>query len=107
MLRRDRFPSGPLIDPVPSGPDHLPAAVKPGTPVRRPARPGARLAIHLSIHTLDRVRRELLPFYGEDCPISVIYGRNYLEAKVVQGTLAKIEYRTIDSLKDSMLVLVG
>jgi len=41
------------------------------------------------------VRRELLPFYGEDCPISVIYGQNWRDATVVQGTLAKIEDRTI------------
>ena len=33
---------------------------------------GATLAIHLSIHALDRVAAELIPFYGADCPAAVV-----------------------------------
>ena len=34
---------------------------------------GATLAIHLSIHVLDKVVAELTPFYGADCPVAVVY----------------------------------
>ena len=33
---------------------------------------GATLAIHLSIHVLDRVVAELTPLYGPDCPVAVV-----------------------------------
>ena len=34
---------------------------------------GATLAIHLSIHVLEKSVAELLPFYGADCPAAVVY----------------------------------
>ena len=36
---------------------------------------GATLAIHLSIHALERVVAELTPFYGADCPAAVVAAR--------------------------------
>src|SRR5262245_47025728 len=53
------------------------------------------LSIQLSIHTLDRVVRELVPFFGEDCPILVIYNKRTAQiahpAEVVQATLGTIK----------------
>ena len=37
------------------------------------ARTGATLAIHLSIHALDRVIDDLTPHYGADCPVAVVW----------------------------------
>jgi hypothetical protein len=57
------------------------------------ARGGNPLPIQLSLHTLDRVVRELAPFLGGNCPISVIYNKPAQvaqPAEVVQATLSTI-----------------
>ena len=33
----------------------------------------ATLAVHLSIHVLSDVVQRLLPFYGADCPVAIVY----------------------------------
>jgi len=52
------------------------------------------LAIQLSLHTLDDVVRELIPFFGENCPISVVYSKSRTQivhpAEVVRATLSTI-----------------
>jgi precorrin-4 methylase len=75
-------------------------------------RSGRPLPIQLSIHTLDNVVRELVPFFGEHCPISVIYNKSPAQmvhhAEVVQATLS-----TIHSASDysphtrSAFILIG
>src|SRR5207237_7241618 len=42
-------------------------------PLKAYAATGATLAIHLSIHVLDKVAAELVPYYGADCPAAVVY----------------------------------
>ncbi|GIS15212.1 MAG: hypothetical protein CM15mP117_06440 [Alphaproteobacteria bacterium] len=39
------------------------------------ARTGSTLAIHLSIHNLGYIVEKLIPFYGANCPIVVIFSR--------------------------------
>jgi precorrin-4/cobalt-precorrin-4 C11-methyltransferase len=53
------------------------------------------LPIQLSLHTLDDIVRELVPFFGEDCPIRLVYTDSLPHApystEVVQATLATIQ----------------
>ena len=51
---------------------------------------GATLAIHLSINNLVRVVRELVPAYGEDCPIVVAYRVTWPDQEIIRGTLKTI-----------------
>jgi precorrin-4/cobalt-precorrin-4 C11-methyltransferase len=51
---------------------------------------GATLAIHLAVHALDRVVAELMPFYGEDCPVAVVAHASWPEEKIVRGALGDI-----------------
>jgi precorrin-4/cobalt-precorrin-4 C11-methyltransferase len=51
---------------------------------------GATLAIHLSIHVLDKVVERLLPFYGADCPAAVVYRASWPDERVIRATLAGI-----------------
>jgi len=75
---------------------------------RRSVREGNPLAVYLTIYTLDRLVRELLPYYGVDCPIAVIVGNHGAEDQILRGTLATIERRTATvPIERSMLVLVG
>ena len=51
---------------------------------------GATLAIHLSIHALERVVAELMPFYGADCPAAVVARASWPDERIVRGTLGEL-----------------
>jgi precorrin-4/cobalt-precorrin-4 C11-methyltransferase len=69
---------------------------------------GATLAIHLSIHALDRVCAELLPFYGADCPVAIVYRASWPDERVVEGTLSTIgEAIARAPIDRTALILVG
>jgi precorrin-4/cobalt-precorrin-4 C11-methyltransferase len=69
---------------------------------------GATLAIHLAIHTLDRVVAELIPLYGADCPVAVVAYASWPEEKIVRGTLGDIGARLLaQHIERTALILVG
>ena len=69
---------------------------------------GATLAIHLSIHVLDKVVAELTPFYGADCPVAIVYRASWPEEKVIRGTLATIAAEVVKQpIERTALILVG
>lgn len=69
---------------------------------------GATLAIHLSIHALDRVVAELVPHYGAACPVAVVYRASWPEERVVTGTLGTIAAEVAKSpIERTALILVG
>jgi precorrin-4/cobalt-precorrin-4 C11-methyltransferase len=51
---------------------------------------GATMAVHLSIHVLDKVVAQLTPHYGPDCPVAIVYRASWPDQRVVHGTLATI-----------------
>lgn len=67
---------------------------------------GATLAIHLSVHVLDRVIAELTPHYGGDCPVAVVFRASWPDQRILRATLA-----TLDPLlgkgERTGLILVG
>ncbi|MCV6593254.1 MAG: precorrin-4 C(11)-methyltransferase [Silicimonas sp.] len=71
------------------------------------ARTGATLAIHLSIHRLDAVVGELIPHYGADCPVAVVFRATWPDEAVIRGTLATIEAAMTDTINRTALILVG
>jgi precorrin-4 methylase len=50
-------------------------------------RGGATLAIHLSIMNLDQVSSQLLPLYGEDCPIIVVFRASWPDERILRHTV--------------------
>lgn len=70
------------------------------------ARTGAVLAIHLSIHVLSRVVADLLPHYGADCPVAVVWRASWPDERVIRGTLATIA-GLCDGVDRTALILVG
>ncbi|MEJ1157188.1 precorrin-4 C(11)-methyltransferase [Prosthecomicrobium sp. N25] len=69
---------------------------------------GATLAIHLSIHVLDRVVAELAPLYGPDCPAAVVYRASWPDERAIRGTLATIEALVAAApIERTALILVG
>ncbi|WP_257169135.1 precorrin-4 C(11)-methyltransferase [Bradyrhizobium sp. SRS-191] len=68
----------------------------------------ATLAIHLSIHVLDKVVDELRPHYGADCPVAIVYRASWPEQRIVTGTLATIVDQVATSpMERTALILVG
>lgn len=68
----------------------------------------ATLALHLSITNLAVVVRELVPFYGEDCPVAVVYRATWPDELVLRGTLATIrEAVKAAGITRTALILVG
>lgn len=68
----------------------------------------ATLAIHLSIHVVAQVVAELTPFYGEDCPVAVVFRATWPDETVLQGRLADIAEKVRASeLERTALILVG
>jgi precorrin-4/cobalt-precorrin-4 C11-methyltransferase len=72
------------------------------------ARHRATLAIHLSIRKLAEIVDLLLPHYGNDCPVAVVYRASWPDERRVVGTLADI-VDTIQSapIERTALILVG
>ena len=69
---------------------------------------GATLAIHLSVTNLARVVRELLPFYGSDCPVVVAYRVSWPDERLIRGTLGDIRDKVkAAGITRTALILVG
>ena len=68
----------------------------------------ATLAIHLSIHVIEKVVAELLPHYGADCPIAIVYRASWPDERIIRGTLASIlAEMAATPLERTALILVG
>lgn len=72
------------------------------------AKSGATLAIHLGITRIHKIVEELLPHYGEDCPVAVCYRTSWPDQDYVTGTLKDIvEKVRAKKLTRTSLILVG
>jgi precorrin-4/cobalt-precorrin-4 C11-methyltransferase len=69
---------------------------------------GATLAIHLSIHSLESVAAELVPFYGRDCPAAVVARASWPEERIVRAPLGEIAAAMRESpVERTALILIG
>jgi len=72
------------------------------------ARHRATMAIHLGVRHLARIVDELLPHYGADCPVAVVYRASWPDEERVSGTLADIcEKVQGTQIERTALILVG
>ena len=83
------------------------SAMPEGESLRNFAATGATLAIHLSIHNLAQVVADLLPAYGPDCPVAVVYRASWPDQRIVRATLAGIEDALGEGFERTALILVG
>ncbi|MBR8230548.1 precorrin-4 C(11)-methyltransferase [Burkholderia vietnamiensis] len=68
----------------------------------------ATLAIHLGVRHLARIVDGVLPHYGPDCPVAVIYRASWPDEERVTGTLADIVAK-VDrtAIERTALILIG
>jgi len=68
---------------------------------------GATLAIHLSVHVLEKVVADLTPHYGPDCPVAVVWRASWPDQRVVRATLATLKVAVGAEMERTALILVG
>ena len=72
------------------------------------AKSGATLAIHLGVTRIHKIVDELIPHYGEDCPVAVCYRTSWPDQDYVIGTLKDIvEKVRAKKFTRTSLILVG
>ncbi|WP_376875826.1 precorrin-4 C(11)-methyltransferase [Albirhodobacter sp. R86504] len=71
------------------------------------ARTGAVLAIHLSVHVLEKVIADLTPHYGADCPVAVVWRATWPDERIVRATLGSLESSISAEMARTALILVG
>lgn len=80
----------------------------PGEALADLARHGATLAIHLGVNHLPAIVQTLVPSYGADCPVAVIYKASWPEQDWALGTLATIEALVAQKgFRRTALIIVG
>lgn len=68
---------------------------------------GATLAIHLSIQNLGRVVADLIPHYGADCPVAVVWRASWPDERILRATLSTIEAALPQGIERTALIMVG
>ena len=72
------------------------------------AKSGATLAIHLGVTRIHKIVDELIPHYGEDCPVAVCYRTSWPDQDYVTGTLKDIVEKVREKkFTRTSLILVG
>ena len=68
----------------------------------------ATLAIHLSIHAIEKTVAELIPAYGEDCPVAVVCRASWPDEQILRATLGTIAAQVKRaSIERTALIIVG
>lgn len=72
------------------------------------ARHRATLAIHLGVRHIERIVADLLPHYGGDCPVAVVFRASWPDETRVEGTLADIAPKVrAAGMERTAMILVG
>lgn len=89
------------------------SAMPPSESLSAFAATGAVLALHLSIHAVADIQRGLLPHYGADCPVAVVWRASWPDEHIVRTPLhalvqAVARAQAQDPRRDrTALILVG
>jgi len=83
------------------------SAMPAGETLENFARTGAVLAIHLSVQVLAEVVARLLPHYGADCPVAVVWRASWPDERIIRATLATLETAAGTEMERTALILVG
>ena len=68
----------------------------------------ATLAIHLAIRHTSRIQEQLLPHYGEDCPVAIIANATQETQQIIRSTVGRLHEDAASSgLRQAAIILVG
>lgn len=83
------------------------SAMPPGEDLATLGAGQATLVLHLAVQQIDRVVAELLPNYGEDCPVAVVAKASRDDEQILRGTLADIadQVRAADIRRTAVIII--
>ena len=67
----------------------------------------ATLVIHLSIHNLNYITKTLIPIYGADCPVAVVYRASWPDQQIIKGLLCTIENKVPKEMERTAIIFIG
>ena len=68
----------------------------------------ATLVIHLAIHAIAAIVKELAPTYGAECPVAVVVRASWPDERIIRGTLGDIAAKlAAQPIERTALVLIG
>ncbi|MDR5735603.1 precorrin-4 C(11)-methyltransferase [Caballeronia sp. LZ025] len=83
-------------------------SMPPGESLADLARHRATLAIHLGVRYIERIVADLVPHYGEDCPVAVVFRASWPDEERVKGTLADIAQKVrAAGMERTAMIIVG
>ncbi|KMQ81183.1 Cobalt-precorrin-4 C11-methyltransferase [Candidatus Burkholderia pumila] len=83
-------------------------SMPPGEALADLARHRATMAIHLGVQHIERIVADLVPHYGADCPVAVVFRASWPDEERVEGTLADIAGKVrAAGMERTALILVG
>jgi precorrin-4/cobalt-precorrin-4 C11-methyltransferase len=65
------------------------------------------LAIHLSIHVAAKVQAELLPHYGANCPVAIVWRASWPDETVVRTTVGGLAEAVASHMERTAQLQVG
>ena len=66
------------------------------------------LCLFLPIHKLDEVSRQLVPTYGSNCPVAVVYHASWPDQVVIKGSLGDITDKIKGSgITKTAMIIIG
>jgi precorrin-4/cobalt-precorrin-4 C11-methyltransferase len=82
--------------------------VPPTQQLKELARTKATLVIFLSVHLIEQVVGDLLPDYGANCPVAVVYKASWKEERIIETTLSRLAEEVADKgITKTALIIVG
>jgi precorrin-4/cobalt-precorrin-4 C11-methyltransferase len=83
-------------------------SMPPGESLADLARHRSTLAIHLGVRHIERIVADLVPHYGEDCPVAVVFRASWPDEERVKGTLADIAQKVrAAGMERTAMIIVG
>jgi precorrin-4/cobalt-precorrin-4 C11-methyltransferase len=74
----------------------------------RLAQAHATLCIFLSVDRIKELAETLVPHYGSDCPIAIVYRASWPEQKIIRGTLTDIAAQAAaEHVSRTAMIIVG
>jgi precorrin-4/cobalt-precorrin-4 C11-methyltransferase len=68
---------------------------------------GATLALHLSIHLTEKITTDLIPHYGADCPVAVVWRASWPDERIIRATLGTLATAIPPEVDRTALILIG
>jgi precorrin-4/cobalt-precorrin-4 C11-methyltransferase len=80
----------------------------PGEDLASLSRSRSTMVLHLAVQRIDAVVAELVPGYGEDCPVAVVARASREDEVILRGTLADIAAQVHEAgVKRTAVIVVG